>query len=66
MGSASLNRLGFGGLAFQKKRLRELAMYANLESAEILEPGAVRSIGLRFAPKLQLVEVLSGVGFCQV
>ena len=43
MGSASLNRLSFGGLAFQKKGLRELAMYANLESAEILEPGAVNA-----------------------
>ena len=55
-----LQLLAFRGLATQQERLREPALAADLERAEVLDPWAVRGIRLRLPPEFQLVEVLDG------
>lgn len=47
-------------LAAQQERFRESALAADLEGAEVLEPGALGSLRLRFSPRLELIEILDG------
>jgi hypothetical protein len=50
--------LPFGHLPREQERLRVFAIAADFESTEVLVPEPFRSVGIRFSPDFQLVQVL--------
>jgi hypothetical protein len=47
-------------LAREQAGLRVLSLATDFERTEVLIPGPIRGIGIRFSPRFELVEVFRG------
>jgi len=54
---ASLELPASGRLAVEQERLRVFTLTTDLEGAEVLVPGALRSLRLQLPPELELLEL---------
>ncbi len=55
-----LQCLALAVLPSKKKGLGILSLAADFERAEILIPISIGSVGLRFSPEFQLIDILGG------